>query len=152
MNTRNAILSFMAGASLLVTASAQDAAGKVNFAGQVLFEQYQASQQSRAQGLTPRKKVPETMLAIVELADGYDAAQIEGVEVMDRRGDMAIVSLCTADLMKVAGDKAVRRLSAGGRARLALDKARTASKANRVMSARRTVFRKTITDREWCSA
>ncbi|PWB05817.1 hypothetical protein C5O24_10950, partial [Paramuribaculum intestinale] len=124
----------MAGASLLVTASAQDAAGKVNFAGQVLFEQYQASQQSRAQGLTPRKKVPETMLAIVELADGYDAAQIEGVEVMDRRGDMAIVSLCTADLMKVAGDKAVRRLSVGGRARLALDKARTASKANRVMS------------------
>lgn len=134
MNTRNAILSFMAGASLLVTASAQDTAGKVNFAGQVLFEQYQASLQSRSQGLTPRREVPETMLAIVELADGYDAAQIEGVEVMDRRGDMAIVSLCTADLMKVAGDKAVRRLSVGGRARLALDKARTASKANRVMS------------------
>lgn len=134
MNTRNAILSFMAGASLLVTASAQDTAGKVNFAGQVLFEQYQASLQSRSQGLTPRREVPETMLAIVELADGYDAAQIEGVEVMDRRGDMAIVSLCTADLMKVAGDKAVRCLSVGGRARLALDKARTASKANRVMS------------------
>ncbi len=64
----------MAGASLLVTASAQDTAGKVNFAGQVLFEQYQASLQSRSQGLTPRREVPETMLAIVELADGYDAA------------------------------------------------------------------------------
>lgn len=124
----------MAGASLLVTASAQDAAGKVNFAGQVLFEQYQASQQSRAQGLTPRKEVPETMLAIVELADGYDAGQIEGVEVMDRRGDMAIISVRTADLMKVAGDRAVRRMSVGGRARVALDKARTASKANRVMN------------------
>lgn len=124
----------MAGASLLVTASAQDAAGKVNFAGQVLFEQYQASQQSRAQGLTPRKEVPETMLAIVELADGYDAGQIEGVEVMDRRGDMAIISVRTADLMKVAGDKAVRRMSVGGRARVALDKARTASRANRVMN------------------
>ena len=134
MNTRNAILSFMAGASLLVTASAHDAAGKVNFAGQVLFEQYQASQQSRAQGLTPRKEVPETMLAIVELADGYEAGQIEGVEVMDRRGDMAIISVRTADMMKVAGDRAVRRMSVGGRARVALDKARTASKANRVMN------------------
>lgn len=124
----------MAGASLLVTASAQYAAEKMNFAGQVLFEQYQASQQSRAQGLTPRKEVPETMLAIVELADGYDAGQIEGVEVMDRRGDMAIISVRTADLMKVAGDRAVRRMSVGGRARVALDKARTASKASRVMN------------------
>lgn len=134
MNTRNAILSFFAGASLLVSASAQDAAGKMNFAGQVLFEQYQSAQQSRSKGESPRRDVPESMLAIVELADGYDAVWIDGVEVLDLRGGMAIISVPTADLMRVAGDESIRRMSVGGRARLALDKARTASRASRVMN------------------
>ena len=138
MNTRIVLLSLLIGASLLPDAMAQNAGQKVNFAGKVLFDQYQAAQKSRAAGQTPRREVPETMLAIVELTDGADAegltALTDGVEVMDRRGDMAIISVPTAAIMQVAADRAVKRMSVGGKARLALDRARTASKASRVMS------------------
>ena len=138
MNTRIVVLSLLIGASLLPGAMAQNAGQKVNFAGKVLFDQYQAAQKSRAAGQTPRREVPETMLAIVELTDGADAegltALTDGVRVMDSRGDMAIISVPTAAIMQVAADRAVKRMSVGGKARLALDKARTASKASRVMN------------------
>lgn len=138
MNTRTVLLSLFTGASLLTGAAAQDSSRKINFAGQVLFEQYQAVCQSRAQGLMPRHDVPESMLAIVEFAEGYDAGSLSslmpGVTVADSRAGMAIISVPTADIMRVAGCKAIKRMSVGGKARLALDKARTASRANRVMN------------------
>lgn len=118
---------------------------KIDFKSQSLLRQYEIQKRS---GVDSRmreyghKMVQQTVdgeeyiTAIVSLSNGASVEELvsDGVEILDERGDMAIVSVPVSQVTDFSKKKAVKNLSFGGQMLPKLDKARTASYVSRVHS------------------
>ncbi len=78
-----------------------------------------------------------TTLAFAKIAQGFTRADLEaeGVYVSSVRGDIALVSLATAELDRVASLPCVERLEVSRRVRHTMDKARAASGVDKMHTA-----------------
>lgn len=117
---------------------------KIDFKSQSLLRQYEIQKHngmdSRMRGYAHKMVQTvdgeEYITAIVSLSDGASVEELvsDGVEILDERGDMAIVSVPVAQVSDFSMKKAVRSLSFGGQMLPKMDKARTASYVSRVHS------------------
>lgn len=74
-------------------------------------------------------RLPDITLGFIKIAPGFDRAALEseGVHVSTVRGDIALVSVRTADVDRVASLPCVERMEVSRRIRATMDKARAVS-------------------------
>ncbi len=127
------ILAVVAASAGITGASAQ---AKINPAGRRILNEAVAV--SRAGDAAPGEcTVGTNVLTIVRLekgADPYALEEQQGVKVHATRADMAIVELPLGGVERLAATPAVRNVTFGNEMRPLMNKARTASEANRVIN------------------
>ena len=130
---------FLAGSSLAAMAQ-----NKIDPNGQRMLNDYNALNRVSAYSASgvpevsvmPSAPVPEKVSAIVTVADGYTAGDVEaaGYEILAEAGDMVIISLPLGDVEEFAALDCVKHIAFGGETAPMLDRAREQSNVTQVVT------------------
>jgi len=125
--------------AILLLGCAADGYGYLSLPDQALLRRQRMEQRGAVNSRGPRKAAPQAnaehvSLAMIKIADGYDRADLEaeGVTVSSVRGAIALVSLPTSDVERVAALPCVHTLELARELRTNMDQARAFSTVQQI--------------------